>query len=54
MKPTPSSSGMIRSQVMTSGRSSAAISSASLPSRAAPTTSMNGLRDNICRITLRT
>ena len=52
--PTPSMLGMIRSQVTTSGFSSATSSSASTPSRAVPTTSMNGLRDSICLTTLRT
>ena len=53
-KATPSIAGMFRSQVTTSGLSSAIISSASAPSRAVPTTSMNGLRESICLTTLRT
>ena len=53
-KATPSISGMFKSQVMTSGFSSGASSSASCPSRAVPTTSTNGLRVSICVIILRT
>src|SRR3954467_6758625 len=51
---TPPRRGMVRSQVMTSGFSSAVISRASTPSRAMPTTSMKGLRESISRTTLRT
>ena len=53
-KVRPSITGMFRSQVTTSGRSSSTRSSASAPSRAVPTTSMNGLRDSIWATTLRT
>jgi hypothetical protein len=53
-KSSPSSCGMLRSSVTTSGRSCSTSSSASAPSRAAPTTSRNGLRESICRTTLRT
>ena len=53
-KSVPSICGMFRSQVTTSGFSSATCSSASTPSRAVPTTSMNGLRSSICLTTLRT
>src|SRR5579884_1170843 len=45
---------MLRSSVITSGRSCSTSSKASSPSRAAPTTSRNGLRESICRTTLRT
>ncbi len=51
---TPSITGMLRSHVITSGASSFASSSPSCPSRAMPTTWMNGLRDSICDTTLRT
>jgi hypothetical protein len=51
---TPSIPGMLRSQVITSGRSASAISSASSPSREVPTTSRNGLRDSIWLTILRT
>ena len=53
-KSSPSISGMFRSRVTTSGRSCSTNSSASAPSRAAPTTSRKGLRQSICRTTLRT
>jgi hypothetical protein len=53
-KRTPPISGMFRSQVMTSGVSSRASSSASRPSRAVATTSTNGLRDSICVTIFRT
>ena len=46
-KPTPSNSGMVKSQVTTSGFSSSTICSASSPFRAMPTTSMYGLRESI-------
>src|SRR5689334_1822674 len=45
---------MTKSQVITSGFSSAAMASASSPSRAIPTTSMKGLRERISRTTFRT
>ena len=51
---TPSITGMFRSQVTTSGRRVSTSSSASPPSRAVPTTSMNGLRSSICDTTFRT
>src|SRR6185436_1910429 len=53
-KDTPSITGMFRSEVTTSGRSSCTRPSASSPSRAVPTTSTKGLRPSICDTTLRT
>ena len=51
---SPSMFGIIRSHVTTSGFSASTCSSASRPSRAVPTTSTDGLRDNICVTTFRT
>ena len=53
MNATPSVPGMIKSHVTTSGRSRSTISSASSPSLAAPTTSIDGCRDSISLTTLR-
>jgi hypothetical protein len=54
MKATPSMPGMIRSVVTTSGCSRSTISSASVPSRAVPTTSMFASDDSIWLTTFRT
>src|SRR5262249_9493278 len=54
MNPSPPVPGIIRSTVSTSGLNSCTISKASSPSRAIPTTSMKGLRLNICLMTFRT